>query len=97
MVDAGLDQDLCPGESTQLQATASGGNGQGYAYLWTPVFGLNNSFVSNPVAAPTTSTLYSVKLTDNCETPAAYDSVWVNVHPNPTMDFFTNDLSLIHI
>ncbi|MGB1004108.1 MAG: gliding motility-associated C-terminal domain-containing protein, partial [Salibacteraceae bacterium] len=91
VVDAGLDKDICPTESTQLQAVGTGGNGSGYTYQWTPIIGLSNSFIANPVASPTVSTLYSVKLTDNCETPAAYDSVWVNVHPNPTMDFFTND------
>lgn len=90
-VDAGIDKDICPEESIELNAIASGGNGQGISYQWSPVFGLNNSFVQNPMANPSTSTLYTVKATDNCETPAAYDSVWVNVHPVPTMDFFTND------
>ena len=90
-VDAGLDQDICPEEFAQLNATASGGNGQGFNYQWTPVFGLSDGFIQNPVAQPSLSTLYTVRVTDNCETPAAYDSVWVNVHPNPTMDFYTND------
>jgi gliding motility-associated-like protein len=92
-VEAGIDADICPNEGTQLNAVASGGNGQGITYQWTPVFGLSNAFIPNPIASPSVSTLYTVKVTDNCETPPAYDTLWVNVHPNPTMDFFTNDSS----
>ncbi|MFT4753590.1 MAG: gliding motility-associated-like protein [Salibacteraceae bacterium] len=90
-VNAGLDADICPEVTTQLNAIAVGGNGQGLSYQWSPVFGLSNAFIQNPGAQPLVSTLYTVKVTDNCETPPAYDSVWVNVHPNPTMDFYTND------
>lgn len=91
LVDAGQDQNICPEESVTLNANASGGNNGSFNYQWTPVFGLNNGFIQSPVAQPSSSTLYTVKVTDNCETPAAYDSVWVNVHPNPTMNFFSND------
>ena len=90
-VDAGPDQDLCPEESAQLNAIASGGNGNGLSYQWTPAAGLNNPFIANPSAKPFNSTLYTVKVTDNCETPAAYDSLWVNVHPIPTMGFVAKD------
>lgn len=91
VANAGEDIDICPGESATLNPSATGGLNNIYNYQWTPVFGLDNGFAKNPIAKPATSTLYTVKITDNCATPAAYDSVWVNVHPNPTMDFFTND------
>ncbi len=49
---------LCPGDSTQL--TASGGT----SYAWSPVDGLSNPNIANPMASPSTSTFYTVTVTD---------------------------------
>ena len=84
----GPDHDLCLGDTAQLDALVTGGDGNGYNYIWTPVSGLSEGFIKDPKAFPIVSTLYTVKVTDNCETPAAYDSVWVNIHPDPTMGFY---------
>ncbi len=72
-VEAGLDQDICLGESAQLQALSSiGGN-----FTWTPAATLSNPFLPNPVATPTSSTTYTVSFTDQgC---IITDSVRVNV------------------
>jgi len=87
-VDAGPDHDLCPGDTAQLDALVTGGDvNNGYNYVWTPISGLSGGFIKNPKANPLVNTLYTVKVTDDCETPPAYDSVWVNIHPNPTMGF----------
>ncbi len=56
---------ICPGGSVTLggSPTASGGAG-GYAYEWSPSFGLSNSAIANPLASPTASAIYTLKVTD---------------------------------
>ncbi|MDO7854674.1 T9SS type A sorting domain-containing protein [Hymenobacter sp. CA1UV-4] len=48
---------ICSGSSVQL--TASGGA----TYSWSPSTGLSSSTIANPVASPTTSTIYTVTAT----------------------------------
>tara|TARA_B110000977_G_scaffold109201_1_gene142059 strand:+ start:645 stop:4394 length:3750 start_codon:yes stop_codon:yes gene_type:complete len=47
------------GQTAQLSATPSG-----YSYSWTPVAGLNNPTIQNPTANPTTTTTYTVTVSD---------------------------------
>ena len=84
--------DLCPGQSTQLVANATGGDGQGYNYSWTPISGLSNPGLPNPSANPTSTTTYTVVVTDFCNSPAASASITVTVHPNPVVNF-TSDVT----
>lgn len=53
-VNAGNDVSICLGDSTPLTATG------GLIYTWLPVTGLSNPNIANPVAAPGTSTTYTV-------------------------------------
>jgi gliding motility-associated-like protein len=53
------DTTICSGESVQLNASG------GITYSWSPVTGLNNPSISNPVATPATTTTYTVSVTDN--------------------------------
>ena len=48
---------ICLGDNKQLVATG------GTTYLWTPATGLNNPNISNPIASPSVTTDYSVKIT----------------------------------
>lgn len=75
--DGGADVDICPGESAPL--LASGGS----FYTWSPITGLNNAGIANPLASPTQTTTYSVIVTDssNCTDTA---NVTVTVNPAPT-------------
>ena len=59
-INAMNDTSICIGSSIQLAASASGG----LFYSWSPSASLNNSTVSNPVASPANSTVYSVTVTD---------------------------------
>ncbi len=52
-----VDSTLCLGQSTQL--TANGG----ITYSWTPVTGLSNPNIKNPVATPTATTTYICNMT----------------------------------
>lgn len=75
VANAGADVSICEGDSIQL--TASGGT----QYQWSPVNGISNPLIANPVFWPAVSTLYTLQVTqNNC---SAYDSVLIQVNPNP--------------
>lgn len=62
-IEAGDDATIFEGSSTQLNAVVNGGTGQ-YTYSWTPVDGLDNPAIANPVASPEITTTYTVVVTD---------------------------------
>ncbi len=72
---------ICQGSSQQLNSSMSNGQGP-YSYSWVPAAGLSNPSIANPVASPSTSTVYTVTITDanNC---SSSDQVTVNVNPAP--------------
>lgn len=61
VVNAGLNDTICYGGNTVLNVTP---NGAGYIYDWTPVATLTGATTANPIATPTSTTTYSVTLTD---------------------------------
>ncbi|QEC66065.1 gliding motility-associated C-terminal domain-containing protein [Panacibacter ginsenosidivorans] len=78
---------VCTGNTTQL--FVRGANLK--TYSWSPAITLSDSTISNPVARPFDTTLYTIHVTDNngCR---GTDSVRVNVKPAPfviTMDSTT--------
>ena len=75
-VNAGADDAICSGESTTLNASATGGAG-GYSYSWS-----NGSGSASQTVSPTATTTYTVTVTDadGCSTT---DAVTVTVNPNP--------------
>ena len=74
------DDSICYGESIQLAAIG------GVSYEWSPSKGLNDPFVPDPIAAPDTTTIYSVFMEDEngC---IGTDSVHIDVVPKITADF----------
>ncbi len=64
--------------TSNLLATASGGSG--ITYLWSPASTLNSATAPNPVATPTTTTVYTVTATNSvgCSSSA---TVQVTVNP----------------
>ncbi len=75
---AGPDISICVGESVQLNA--SGGTG----YTWTPVTGLSASNISDPIATPQVSTMYTVVVTSGSCTPDTATAI-IAVNSNPTV------------
>jgi autotransporter-associated beta strand protein len=81
--DAGVDKVICNGGSTAIggSPTASGGTGP-YTYLWSPATGLDDATAANPMASPTSTTIYTVTVTDAISSVDS-DSVQVTVNTVP--------------
>lgn len=77
-VEAGEDQAICLGDSTQLTATGGG------TYIWRVDNTLSAMDISNPFAFPQEETFYYVRVTDanNC---SATDSIRISVNPLPQL------------
>lgn len=71
---AGSDLSSCKGEALQLGSSSQSGN----TYSWEPITGLNDPTLSNPIAMPTVTTKYILKVT-NISGCFAYDTVLVSV------------------
>jgi len=76
---AGNDTTICPGGQAQLIASG------GLNYQWAAHSSLSQTNIYNPVATPTTTTTYTVTVSDNtgCEDT---DEVVVFLHPAPQAD-----------
>lgn len=57
----------------------------GVTYTWSPVTGLSNPSIANPVANPTSTTTYIVTVTDNVTGCTSTDDVTVTVNPLPVI------------
>lgn len=64
--NAGADTSICSGACAAIGGSpaASGGTGH-YTYAWTPATGLSSATVANPTACPTTTTTYTLTVTDD--------------------------------
>ena len=78
IANAGNDNTVCSGTCATLNGQATGGAG-GYAYLWTP----GNISDSNPTVCPTTTTIYTLTVTDDngCTDD---DQITITVNPCDT-------------
>lgn len=77
IADTGQDITICEGEQTQLMGAATGSTNGNYTYEWSPqpLFGQNTA---TPIVQPTTTTEYTLTVTDDngC---TAQESVLVTV------------------
>ncbi len=73
VANAGTDQFICPGSSTNMGATATGGHGT-YSYSWS-----NGGSTQNINANPTATTIYVVTVSDTCGN-SGVDSITVFVN-----------------
>ena len=78
-VDAGPDLSICPGDSVQLIGTA------GPNAVWSPIIGLSDPNILNPMASPPTTTVYVLQRTGftGCTNS---DSTTVTVYPATQAD-----------
>ena len=80
---AGNIQDICLGESAQLDAFADGDSSATYSYEWWPAASLDNPSLENPIASPDTTTWYYLVATSSWGCKSAPDSMQVTVIPSP--------------
>lgn len=71
---------LNPPSVTTSTISSSATGGTGFTYSWTPSSSLSSGTVSNPVATPTTTTVYTEAVT-NSYGCTGYTNVTVNVTP----------------
>lgn len=84
-------QTICPGYDTQVSAQGADGNGGPYYYEWTDA---NGNVVSNNAsfsASPSSTTTYTVTITDGCESTPITLTSEVVVAPLPTIEFSVDD------
>jgi gliding motility-associated-like protein len=72
---------VCLGESITLNA----GGDPGSTFSWSPVDGLSDPTIQNPVASPAVTTNYTVTLTDFCGNPIQREFEVIVLDP-PTVD-----------
>jgi hypothetical protein len=84
--------EICLYDSTQLMAVANGGSGS-YTFSWTPLEGLSNPNIHNPMASPEATTTYTVEVSDGADVVAQELVVHVNpLPPTPTINLVGNTL-----
>jgi gliding motility-associated-like protein len=83
---AGNDGAICRYDKFQLGT----GLVKGQLYSWSPVKGLNNATLPNPLASPDSTTTYTLTVTGSgCGTIT--DNVTITVHPLPIVDAGADD------
>lgn len=82
------DLQICDGNSGTLSATASGGNGGPYTYVWSNGSTGSSQIVSPSIAVSPIS--YFVTISDGCSQPTS-DTAIVIVNANPTGVFSLSD------
>jgi gliding motility-associated-like protein len=85
-----LNPSICAGASTNLSASANGGNGQ-YSYSWSG--GTTPNIGSVVSGSPNSNTTYTVTVSDGCGTPPASTTVQVNVNPLPVLSISSSQTS----
>jgi len=88
VVSLGSDRDMCANAGTTINATITGGT-QPFSYQWSPTAGLSSSTTLTPLANPTTSTTYTLTVTDAAGC-VGQGSVRITVVPAPTINAGTD-------
>ncbi len=82
-LDAGLDQEICLGSSVMLTPSVNNQKCD-LIFSWSPAIGLSCTNCENPIASPTSTTVYTVSVTDILGCEEVSDNVTVIVNPLPT-------------
>lgn len=77
--NVGADQAICDGETFQISPTGLAGDEQ---VQWDPVMGLDNAYVANPIASPSSTTTYTLAVLDANGCPNV-DDITITVNPLP--------------
>ena len=81
------DVSICPGDDVDLNATATGGIGGPYTFSWSPG-PVNTGNASDQInVSPSDTTLYTLTITDGCESTPFELTTTVNVAPLPVPQY----------
>ena len=89
-VDAGMDQTICEGETTTLNATNAT---NAVSYTWTPTTGLATPNAAMTDASPIVTTTYTIS-TEHSDGCISQDFVTIFVDPTPVLTIFPNNLDI---
>lgn len=81
------EQTICPGFSTLLTGTATGGNGGPYTYNWFDDIGNMIGSTQTITVSPSLTTNYTLIVTDNCESSPFVQNTIVYVSQLPEVQF----------
>ncbi|MDX2245895.1 MAG: gliding motility-associated C-terminal domain-containing protein [Bacteroidia bacterium] len=82
-------QAICAGTSVPL--SAGGTNLANSTFIWTPSTGLSNATIANPVASPTTSTNYTLTVSNLCGSDN--ETISISVLPKPVASLTATPLT----
>ncbi len=94
MIAVTPDTSICSGDSVMLVVTVFSGGTPPFTYAWTPAATLNNGSIVNPMASPTTTTIYQVIVTDSV---GLKDTAMVTVTVNTCTGINENKLSYLSV
>ena len=81
IANAGTNQTIACGGSGVMIGS---GTTSGFSYQWSPSNSLSSSTISNPIASPNITTIYTLTLTNNSTGCTATDEVIVSITGGPT-------------
>jgi gliding motility-associated-like protein len=79
----GPDQTICLGATAQLTSSSTT---PGATFSWSPGNTLSDSTINNPVATPSTTTTYTLTITDTASGCVNTQVVTITVNPPPAID-----------
>ncbi len=86
IADAGMDSNICAGNSISLGASpAASGGASGYTYNWTPGTDIDSTNIANPTATLTSSTSFILTITDSLGCSMS-DTITIHVWPLPIVN-----------
>ncbi len=81
---------VCANSPVIISAQASGGNGGPYTYTWMP----GNIVGAAVQVSPSSTTVYTVTVTDGCTNPGAIGTVTVTTINLPVVSFISDDTAV---
>lgn len=87
-------QSICPGDMAQISSVVTGGNGGPYTLVWTDPTGNVVGDEAQIAVSPESTSIYTLTVSDNCETTPVTLTSEVVVEPLPEVMFSVTEPAL---
>lgn len=87
-------QSICPGDMAQISSVVTGGNGGPYSLVWTDPTGNVVGDEAQIAVSPESTSIYTLTVSDNCETTPVTLTSEVVVEPLPEVMFSVTEPAL---